>query len=331
MALALYAWPVWHGLTGPKVTVSVSTASPEAEALLTRDFDMARASEVLSRKPHLAFLLSVWTALVLTLGVTGLVLAARAIRRRRLVTLFRYRPKLRRFWSLREAARIALLVGLGAALLPFAYVSLTAWGVPGLTDAHLRSLITTLLVEGLLVLIVWAFASTKALKPSTLLGLSARTRRGAIAAGLIGYVAIFPWVFGLLWVIIRTCQQLGIQPPLEPIHELLLLDERRVVLWTTVALACVVGPLVEELFFRGVVFVAVRKHTSRLVAMLISGGLFSAMHTNFLGFLPILILGCLLADLYERTGSLLAPIAVHMLHNTLLVGVGLTMKAVLFG
>jgi len=61
-------------------------------------------------------------------------------------------------------------------------------------------------------------------------------------------------------------------------------------------------------------------------AMLLSGALFSLVHTNVIGFVPILVLGCFLADLYERTGSLGAPIAIHMLHNTFLLGIALTYR-----
>jgi hypothetical protein len=134
---------------------------------------------------------------------------------------------------------------------------------------------------------------------------------------------------GLLWLIMVVCERFGIQPPLEPIHELLFLERSPLVLGLTLALACVVGPFVEELFFRGVLFTALRTRTSRVAAMAISGGAFALAHTNVVGFLPILLLGCLLADCYERTGSLWASVVVHSFHNSLLIGVALTLKALL--
>jgi len=136
-------------------------------------------------------------------------------------------------------------------------------------------------------------------------------------------------MMALLWGIVSTSQRLGIEPPIEPIHELLFMDQPRLVLGLTVVLSCLIGPVAEEFFFRGVLFTAVRRHTSRTVAMLASGAAFAMAHTNVLGFLPIVLLGCLLADLYERTGSLVAPIAVHVVHNSLLVGLALTLKALL--
>jgi membrane protease YdiL (CAAX protease family) len=120
-----------------------------------------------------------------------------------------------------------------------------------------------------------------------------------------------------------------LEPPVEPIHELLFLEQRPLVLGLTLALACVVGPIVEEIFFRGVLYAALRPRTSRLWAMVISGSFFALVHTNPVGFVPILLLGCLLADVYERTGSLAASITVHMLHNALLIGLGLATKQLL--
>ena len=112
---------------------------------------------------------------------------------------------------------------------------------------------------------------------------------------------------------------------------LLFLEQRPLVLGLTLVLACLVGPIAEEIFFRGVLYAALRTRTSRFWAMAASGSLFAVVHTNPVGFLPILLLGCVLADLYERTGSLLASITVHIMHNTLLISLGLTVKQLLTG
>ena len=93
-----------------------------------------------------------------------------------------------------------------------------------------------------------------------------------------------------------------------------------------VVLSCVIAPVAEELFFRGVLFAAVRQRLSRGWAILASGAAFALIHTNPVGFLPIMLIGSLLAYLYERTGSLAAPIAVHILHNTFLMSIGLVVR-----
>ncbi len=330
VVVLLYAWLF---ATGPSKLHRTVPHPPHQESASAdfwkQDLEPMKVLEALRRKPQLALGLALLSGAGLILGGGGLILSALAIRTGRLSQLFRYKSRLPLRWSLPELIRILVLLLLVAGLLPLIQVGMVRLGVTLLADVHLWSLLSTLFLEGFLVLVVWGFATTKSLSLASALGLSRRGGRQAVLRGIVGYVAIFPWVFGLLWLIVAVCQSLGIQPPIEPIQELVFLEPRGWVVGMTVVLACVVGPITEEIFFRGIVFAAVRKHTPRLVAMLLSGSLFAALHTNPVGFLPILLLGCLLADAYERTGSLLSPMAVHMVHNTLLMGVGLTMRALL--
>jgi membrane protease YdiL (CAAX protease family) len=85
--------------------------------------------------------------------------------------------------------------------------------------------------------------------------------------------------------------------------------------WT----ACVGAPLMEELVFRGYIYPAVKRFANIPVAVLFSGILFGAVHLDLASFLPLTIFGILLALLYERTGSLWAPLATHFAFNSLTV------------
>ena len=106
-------------------------------------------------------------------------------------------------------------------------------------------------------------------------------------------------------------------------------ETRPGVLALTVLLACLIGPVAEELLFRGVLYPALRRRLSRVAAMLISGIAFALIHTNVMGLLPIVLLGVTLAYLYERTGSIAGPIALHMAHNTLLMALAMTYRSVM--
>nr|WP_262905424.1 CPBP family intramembrane glutamic endopeptidase [Hymenobacter nitidus] len=78
----------------------------------------------------------------------------------------------------------------------------------------------------------------------------------------------------------------------------------------------VVAAVSEELFFRGVMqrnLVAWFK--SRHVGIFIAAAIFSAVHTQFLGFVPRFVLGLILGYLYEWSGNILVPIAAHFTHN----------------
>ena len=75
------------------------------------------------------------------------------------------------------------------------------------------------------------------------------------------------------------------------------------------------APLFEELLFRGVVFGGCAKVMPVWVAMLLSGFLFAFIHVNAATLIPLWFLGISFAWLYVRTGTLLAPMAVHLIFN----------------
>jgi membrane protease YdiL (CAAX protease family) len=85
-----------------------------------------------------------------------------------------------------------------------------------------------------------------------------------------------------------------------------------------------VAPVAEELFFRGFVFGALRRH-GFWPAAVVSGLLFGGAHvaSSPIGFLlPLAALGVILCAVYERTGSLLPGIGLHCLNNSVALGAG---------
>jgi membrane protease YdiL (CAAX protease family) len=82
--------------------------------------------------------------------------------------------------------------------------------------------------------------------------------------------------------------------------------------------AVVVAPIVEELFFRGFVFTAMREKLDPIWAAVGTGILFGLVHAfgSPIGFLPPLaLLGGLLCIVYWKTGSIYPTIALHCLNN----------------
>lgn len=78
----------------------------------------------------------------------------------------------------------------------------------------------------------------------------------------------------------------------------------------------VIGPLFEEIFFRGFVYRIVKKYCGYIPALLISALFFAYVHHNFMAFLPIFALGIILGVLLERTGSLVSSVVMHALVNS---------------
>jgi membrane protease YdiL (CAAX protease family) len=84
-----------------------------------------------------------------------------------------------------------------------------------------------------------------------------------------------------------------------------------------VLLIGIVAPICEETCFRGMLFGGLRRRLPRLGAALLSGTIFGALHVfNGIEVVPPLIaFGVILALLYEKTGSILPGIALHVLNN----------------
>ena len=75
------------------------------------------------------------------------------------------------------------------------------------------------------------------------------------------------------------------------------------------------APVLEELLFRGVLFGGLTKIMPIWPAILLSGLVFAVIHINAATLIPLWFLGAAFAWLYVRTGTLLAPMAVHFTFN----------------
>jgi hypothetical protein len=81
----------------------------------------------------------------------------------------------------------------------------------------------------------------------------------------------------------------------------------------------VLVPICEELVFRGLIFKRLRVTSSFFMAMLYSALIFGIMHGNLVQILYGFLLGLMLAYVYEKYGSIWAPITAHMAMNILSV------------
>ncbi len=78
------------------------------------------------------------------------------------------------------------------------------------------------------------------------------------------------------------------------------------------------GPWIEELVFRGLIYGTLRKRFLWIPAALLSAALFSFVHGyGLLGFVSVLWSGVVYAWIYEKSGSLVPGFAVHALGNLL--------------
>lgn len=135
--------------------------------------------------------------------------------------------------------------------------------------------------------------------------------------GVRGYVFFFPVLLLLIWISYIANRFLGWGFDSHPLVEPLLKSDNPFLLFSLFCIAILFAPLVEEIFFRGFLYPALKKRVSVPGSILISAVLFSTLHLSVSGWLPILGLGILLAYSYEKTGKLLVPIIIHAIHNAL--------------
>ena len=325
----LYARAIPPKLSAPHTTPSAAQTEESLE-WWPKTLDRAALARLAAQQPPMAMTLTVLSMFAVGMSAGGLMLGLWALWTGRIRAVWRFPSRRIPSWSFGELGRILALTLVIASLLPFVRLAIAFYRLDVSPDTHLWIPLSMLVLDGFVILAILAFASGKRQHAWKSLGLSSRNLSTALAVGFRGYLAVFPWIFLLLFLVVHVTRSLGLKPPIEPIQELLFRERRPGVLGLTVLLACVIGPIAEELFFRGVVYAAIRQRMSRTAAMLISGATFAFVHANPVGFLPIMALGCLLANLYERTGSLASPLAVHILHNSFLMSLALLVRQLLF-
>jgi membrane protease YdiL (CAAX protease family) len=84
-----------------------------------------------------------------------------------------------------------------------------------------------------------------------------------------------------------------------------------------VLLIAIAAPISEEVCFRGMLFGGLRHSLARIPAALIAGLIFGGLHalTGISAVPPLMVFGFILCLLYEKTGSIVPGILLHMLNN----------------
>ncbi len=85
----------------------------------------------------------------------------------------------------------------------------------------------------------------------------------------------------------------------------------------TVVVMVVLGPIVEEMVFRGLLFGALAPRIGTLAGALVTALLFAAAHGDAVLFLTLAGLGFVNALAYAATGNLWIPVILHALNNAL--------------
>ena len=137
----------------------------------------------------------------------------------------------------------------------------------------------------------------------------------ALLTGIcVGALVTFP-VLWLNGVSFHLFEKLALHPHEQQTVEILRHTEGWLGRFAAGIATIFIAPFGEEVLFRGILYPCLKRKFSQPIALWSTAILFGAIHTNLSSFIPLALLAVILVWLYEHTGNLLAPIAVHCVFN----------------
>lgn len=79
----------------------------------------------------------------------------------------------------------------------------------------------------------------------------------------------------------------------------------------------ILAPIAEEIFFRGVLYTALKRRFGIILGIIFSAVAFAVVHGSAIQIFPLFLIGLALALIYEKSGLLLPSIATHSLFNAI--------------
>ena len=213
-------------------------------------------------------------------------------------------------WRLKDALLAVVLVGLGTIVaLPFLTL-LSPDSENG--SASPLFLVGAGLLEGLLIVAVWVFGVRRYRVGWTTAGLVAPQARNSFLLPWLALVASL--AFGAVYAAAVSAAEVdSLVPPPVPAE---FIGEGATRLLSFLFLG-VLGPVAEEVFFRGFLLTALARSMGPIPAMVVSSAVFGAAHGNIAVMIPLFVTGLLLSWLYLRTRSIWPPAVAHIAQNVI--------------
>ncbi len=191
-------------------------------------------------------------------------------------------------------------------------------------DADLTTMVVSVLASLVILGVLAGWLSVYHRGWPAVMGMPERGRwRSEISAGALFGAALYPVavfvVGGLVLVILSAFSEQPVRPP-EQVPEQL----SAVGIAVTLLYALVIAPIGEEFFFRGILFRSLRERYGFGVGAIGSGVAFGLIHyipgpaiDALLLMIVMVFTGAALAFVYERRGTIVAPIAAHVMFNAI--------------
>lgn len=151
------------------------------------------------------------------------------------------------------------------------------------------------------------------------LGLKSENLLRLLGLGTLGYVIFFPLLVLSSRVAFRYLHSLGYEPQQQELVRIIVKLPPLPLVIILVLHAIIMGPLVEELIFRGFIQGYLCQRMTAAAGVLFASLVFAALHWNLYASTQVFFLSLALGYIYHRTQSLAAPVALHGLHNAIQV------------
>lgn len=309
--------------TAPEQKISEASLSKIKKTLFDEEDIRARQQrlqKLAMENPVLYLFLGILNLVVLFMIFVGFILDFYLIKRwikKKPVKLQAVQTSLPK-WGIGDVFRVTLI------FVAFAYAvmllqSFTADFFPIIYKDNFRMIFNTAVMNIAGISVIMYFVTKKYDQNICSVGFCFKNFFTNVFYGTAGYIAFLPPLFLILLITFFVTKFLGYKPPVQAIVQVFIEEQSVGLLWFSVFFAAIFGPFAEEIFFRGFMYPAVRKKFGIWGALISTSILFSLLHAHIVGFFPIIALSLLLTYLYEKTGSLVSSITVHVIHNLSMV------------
>lgn len=306
-----------------KAKESISAEQKSSRLALRKEIltNEKRLKEILEQKKFLGVILTASVFLITLALLLGLVLSVRclALKLSGRDFMAAYGSVPDASWHILDIFRVVVIFYFfGYVLQLFEIIGLHLLGIKK-PDENIMAVINTTVMDISAFMLILYFVMKKYERKLIELGISFKNLFRDIRFGITGYITALPVLTLILLVVLSILKLIKYEPPSVPIFDLFYEESRPKLLFALTILVSFIGPVAEETFFRGFAYPVLRKRIGIKNAIILVSFIFALLHTNLVGFLPIMALGVLLAYLYEKTGSLVPSITVHILHNLIIV------------
>lgn len=220
-------------------------------------------------------------------------------------------------WNLWDICKIAIIFLFAQRLMLFVDLFILST-LPYLNGReNLRLMLSSTIVDIVSIAAVIYFVLVEGKQKIGTLGLSRKSFFVNIRYGTLAYIGLVPVLALAMFSTEYLFKMFNM--PIEPQPVLMMLKNENHIpsLVYMGFFASILGPVMEEIFFRGFAYGVFKKRLGIFWGIVLSALFFAYIHSNLASFFPIFCLGVLLAYIYEKTGSLISSMTVHIIHNSL--------------